>query len=174
MKIELNKRFKKNITGKFGKYVFEVGILEDKPHKLPKRGVTGLKGQEVIKTYAGGPARTVSNKPSGLSVSDVSKSFRQHLGFNYLSRPFRSKSKSQADILKFSKSFFDLVFGRSEKKRCENLLQAIVRNPILRGDYGNNSALTKKIKGFDRLGIDTAQLFKSIRAQTKIAGGNRV
>ncbi len=36
---------------------------------------------------------------------------------------------------------------------------------MLRGDYGPNSELTRKIKGFDRYMIDTAQLFKAIKAK---------
>jgi len=166
MNIELDKRFKKKVKGMFGKYEFEVGVLEDKPHYLAKRGQAGLKGQEIIKLYAGGPAREQTRKPSGLSVSDVSKSLRDALGFNYLLHPFQSGKN--ADILKFSNEFFKFVFGRGQKKRCENMMQAIVRNPMLRGDYGANSALTKKIKGFDRKTIDTAQLFKAIRCECTV------
>ncbi len=162
MLITLDKRFKKNVQGKFGKYKFEVGILQDGPHYNAKRGVPGLKGQEVLKSYAGGPARQ-QTRQSDTTLSNVSKEFREHLGINYLTEPFKKRT---SDIIKFSNEFFKLVFGRSQKKRCENLLQAIVRNPILRGDYGSNSALTVKIKGFDRKGIDTAQLFKSIKART--------
>jgi hypothetical protein len=165
---QLDKRFQKKVRGLFGKYEFQVGVLQDAPYRLPKRGVPGLKGQEIIKQFAGGPARGVSRNNSGKSIADVSKANRQRLGFNYLIEPFRSRSKSQADILRFSTEFFKLVFGRSEKKRCENLLQAIVRNPILRGDYGSNSPLTQRIKGFNRYMIDTAQLFKAIRSTTRV------
>lgn len=154
----------------FGKYQFEVGVLVDKPHYLPKRGVPGLGGQEIIKTYAGGPAREQTRKPSGLSIAQVSESLRKTLGFNYLTEPF--KSSKNKDILKFTETFFNLVFGRSKQKRAENLLQAIVRNPMLRGDYGSNSALTQAIKGFDRKTIDTGQLFKNITARCKV--GRRV
>jgi hypothetical protein len=169
MLIKLDSRFKKKVQGLFGKYTFEVGVLEDGPHKLAKRGAPGLKGKDVLKTFAGGPARKISNKPSGLSISDVSKANRDRLGKNYLSEPFKKRS---SDIIKFSNTFFNLVFGRSQKKRAENLLQAIVRNPILRGEYGHNSKLTQKIKGFDRSMIDTAQLFKAIKAVCKV--GSRV
>jgi hypothetical protein len=165
MRITLDKRFQKRARGLFGKYEFEVGVLEDKPHYLPKRGVAGLKGQEIIKTYAGGPARNQSRTPSGLTTAEVSKEFRGHLGFNYLTKPFEKRT---SDIIKFTNEFFKLAFGRSTQKRAINLLQAIVRNPILRGDYGPNSQLTKRIKGFDRKGIDTAQLFKAIRAAVKV------
>jgi hypothetical protein len=165
MIIQLDKRFKKNVAGRFGKYNFQVGILEDGPHKLPLRGVRGLKGQDVLGSYAGGPVRRMSSQASGVTISDVSAANRERLGFNYLTQPFKQKT---ADIIKFTHEFFKLAFGRSEKRRAENLLQAVVRNPILRGDYGPQSKLSKKIKGFDRPMIDTAQLFKAITAVCKV------
>lgn len=174
MNIQLDKRFKGNVRGRFEKYQFEVGVLEDKPHYLPKRGARGKKGKDVLKNFAGGPARQQTRKPSGMSVAKVSESLRANLGFNYLTKPF--ESEQNRDILNFTNSFFKLVFGKGTKRRAENLLQAIVRNPMLRGDYGSNSALTKAIKGFDRKTIDTAQLFKNIRAVCKtrrIFGGYR-
>lgn len=165
MIIKLDSRFKKNIAGRFGKYIFEVGVLDDKSYKKPLRGKRGLHGEDVISSYAGGPVRKKSTQDSGLSVSDISKANRDRMGFNYLTKPFEKRT---SDIIKFSNEFFKLAFGRSQKRRAENLLQAIVRNPILRGDYGPNSALTKKVKGFDRAMIDTAQLFKAITARCRI------
>lgn len=165
MKIVLDKRFKKNLKGRFGKYDFQVGVLEDAPYKTAQRGERGKKGQDVLTQYAGGPVRKKTRKESGMMISDVSKENRERLGFNYLSEPFKKKN---ADVIKFTREFFKLAFGRSQKRRAENLLQAVVRNPILRGDYGPNSALTKKIKGFDRAMIDTAQLFKSLKAICKV------
>lgn len=162
MILKLDSRFKKHVQGMFGKYKFEVGILEDKSHKRAKKGARGLKGQDVISSYAGGPVRKASRDDSGLNLSDVSKANRDRMGFNYLTQPFKAKS---SDIIKFSNEFFKLIFGRSQKRRAENLLQAIVRNPMLRGDYGPNSPITQKIKGFDRAMIDTAQLFKAIKAK---------
>ncbi len=164
MLIQLDKKFKKKVRGMFGKYEFEVGVLKDGPHYLPKRGVRGLKGKDVMGTYAGGPIRKRSRKTSGLSISDVSKENRERMGVNYLTEPFEDRSK---DIIKFTNEFFKLVFGGSQKKRCENLLQAIVRNPILQKEYGSNAPLTKKIKGFNRKLIDTAQLFRAIVARCR-------
>lgn len=166
MEIQLNPKFRKNVEGIFSKYSFQVGVLVDGPHKDPKRGERGKKGQDVLSTYAGGPIRKKSTKSSE-SISEVSASLREKLGVNYLVAPFKNKS---SDIIKFTKTFFQLAFGRSQPKRLENLLQAIVRNPMLRGDYGSNSAVTKKIKGFDRSTIDTAQLFKAIKAAVKVRG----
>lgn len=167
MLIILDKRFKKRVQGMFGKYQFEVGVLEDGAHKKPRRGERGLQGKDVQGVYAGGPVRKKSREDSGLTISQVSKENRDRLGFNYLTKPFKKKN---SDIIKFTNSFFNLVFGRSEKKRAENLLQAVVRNPILRGEYGPNGPLTRIIKGFDRPMIDTAQLFRAIKAACRIKG----
>lgn len=162
MKIQIDKRLKKTLKGTFEKYDFDVGVLTDKDHYQPKRGVRGLKGQDVLKIYAGGPARMQSRKKSSMNMSQLSEHIRKNLGINYLTEPFKKKS---SDIIKFANEFFRLALGKSQKRRCENLLQAIVRNPILRGEYGNNSPLTIKIKGFDRFLIDTAQFFKNITAR---------
>lgn len=167
MKIQLDKRFTKKVQGMFGKYSFEVGVLQDAPHKEARRGERGKKGLDVRSSYAGGPRRKVSNKNSGLSIAQVSAENRKRLGYNYLTKPFEQKS---SDIIKFTDTFFKLVFGRSQKKRCENLLQAIVRNPLLRGEVGTQSLLTTTIKGFYRPMIDTAQLFKAITAKCKVVG----
>lgn len=169
MQIKLDSRFQKNVAGRFGKYSFEVGVLEDGPHMQPARGERGLKGQDVLSSYAGGPIRKKTRTPGPLTIAQVSAENRERLGFNYLTEPFK---KASSDIVKFSTEFFKLAFGRSEKKRAENLLQAIVRNPILRGDYGGNSKLTQTIKGFDRKMIDTAQLFKALKARCTVRGSN--
>lgn len=167
MQLKLDDRFKRRLEGRFGKYSFEVGVLEDGPHYEAKTGKRGLKGRDVLSSYAGGPIRRKSSKDAGVTIAQVSEENRKRLGFNYLTRPFKDRT---SDIIKFSNEFFKLAFGRSEKRRAENLLQAIVRNPILRGDYGSNSKLTIKIKGFDRLMIDTAQLFKALKAKCTVKG----
>lgn len=158
--IKLDRSFEKQARGVFEKYVFDVGVLNDSPHRNARSKSAGLK------SVAGGPARKAGARTSGKSIAQVSEDLRHRLGLNFYTQPFRSKRN--ADILRFTKSFFDLCAGRSVKQRCENLLQAIVRNPILRGDYGRNSARTAKLKGFNRLLIDTAQLFKNIRATVRV------
>ena len=167
MKITLDKRFKDKLKGRFGKYEFEVGVLVDGPHKDARKGARGLGGADVISQYAGGPVRKKSTQ-SSQTIAEVSKANRDRLGFNYLSEPF---TKQTSDIVKFTREFFRLAFGKSEKRRAENLLQAIVRNPILRGEYGPNGELTQKIKGFDRAMIDTGQLFKNLKAFCRVKGG---
>jgi hypothetical protein len=157
IEIKLDRRFLTQAKGVYEKYEFQVGVLLDEPYRLPFPASKGLK------SYAGGPARKISNKNSGQTISEVSADLRKKTGINFYLAPFSSQKNK--DILEFTKSFFDLCAGRAEAKRCENLLQAIVRNPILRGDYGRNSPVTAKIKGFNRFMIDTAQLFQAITAK---------
>ncbi len=164
MRIELSKRFAKRVEGLFGKYNFEVGVLNDGPHYEPRERERGQGFELILSTYAGGPTRK-RTRTTTKTIGEVSKANRERLGFNYLSEPFKNRS---SEIIKFSQAFFDLVFGRSQQKRCENLLQAIVRNPILRGEYGPQKRVTINEKGFDRPMIDTGQLFKAIRAQAKV------
>lgn len=160
--------------GRFGKYQFEVGILQDGPHKDPAPNLTSPGnplGKPQLTTFAGGPRRKIGRK-SHTTIAEVSKANRERLGFNYLIKPFEDQS---SEIMRFAAEFIRLVAGRSkEKKRCENLLQAIVRNPILRGEYPTESPLTQKVKGFSRPMIDTAQLFRAIRARCTVKGGIRV
>ena len=170
--IRLDRRFTKRLSGAIERYSFEVGILKDGPHKAPRRGVRGKGGKNVLTTFAGGPARKKSGRDSGLSIAQVSQEARERIGVNYLTEPF--KNKANEDILRFTDRFFKVIRGSSQPKRLENLLQAIVRNPILRGDYGGNSSITRRIKGFDRLLIDTAQVFRSIIARVKKRAVSRV
>ncbi len=172
MQLKLSKGFAERVQARYDRFKMEVGILEDKPHKLPKERPPGAAGFNAnLGTYAGGPVRKLG-KAGPLTVSQVSAANRDRLGINYLTEPFKKKDST---IIKFSTAFFKMASGRSTtmRRRVENLLQAIVRNPILRGEYGKQARSTTKEKGFYRPMIDTGQLFKAIKASVK-AGPARV
>ncbi len=174
LKIKLDGRFVKEARGRIEKFYFETGVLEDKPHRLPKKRLKGEKTDAVglLKTFAGGPARSLSRRKSGLSISQVSERLRKNTGINFYTRPWKkSASKANRDLVRFIRSFMRLITqgGKlQEKKRLENALQAVVRNPILRGEYGRNSSAAAKAKGFNRFMIDTAQLFRAIKARVRL------
>jgi hypothetical protein len=160
MIIKLDKRFVKQAKGVYEKYNFQVGVLQDAPHKKAMASSKGLK------SYAGGPARRTSSRESGKTISEVSQDLRKRIAINFYTIPFHSRKNK--DILEFVKIFFQVCSGKSQPKRAANMLQAIVRNPILRGDYGKNTRTTAKIKGFNRFMIDTAQLFRAITAKVVV------
>jgi len=164
-KIQLDKRFTKKLQARYEQFNMEVGVLNDGPHKSAAPAKRGLG------SFAGGPVRKATRGGNtSVSISEVSEANRERMGVNYLTDPFKSKKNS--DIVKFTTAFFKMASGKADsmRKRCENLMQAVVRNPILRGDYGQNSEKARAIKTFDRLMIDTAQLFKAIRASVKTGG----
>jgi hypothetical protein len=156
--MKLDRRFTKQAKGKLEGFNFDVGVLNSKPHRTPRPLSAGLK------SFPGGVARKMG-KNSGQTISQVAQRLRKKLNINYLTRPF--KMKTNKDILLFTKNFFNYALGngRMTERRLLNTLQAIVRNPILRGDYGKNSRQTAKIKGFNKLMVDTGQLFKNITAR---------
>lgn len=155
--IKLDRRFRDQARHAIERYLFDVGVLENTPHRAPARGVP--------KNLYGGPARRTSGRIEG-TMAQVSQMVRGRLHLDLYRRPF--KKPKDRDIIAFANSFLKLALQGGQEKRALNLLQAIIRNPILRGDYGRNSSSTTKTKGFNRLLIDTGQLFRAIRARSKV------
>jgi hypothetical protein len=110
--------------------------------------------------------RRTSRVAGSLSTGEVLVENMNRLNINILLRPFQ---ETGSEILKFTEYFLKVVVGRpgANVKRIENLLQAIVRNPILKGEYGPNNPATADSKGFDRHLFDTGQMFKAIRAKVR-------
>ncbi len=164
MKLTMGKTWGKKLKGRIEKYEFEVGVFDDKPHMDPVQ--QGMFEQPQLKNYAGGPVRRTSRNKGDKSVGQVLVDNMKRLNINLLLRPFQERN---SDILKFTDYFLKLVTGRkgSSVKRIENLLQAIVRNPILKQEYGPNTSITADAKGFDRHLFDTGQMFRAIRARVK-------
>lgn len=162
MNISLGNSWHKKLTKSINDTSFEVGILDDKPHKNPVS--SSINKPPDLRNYAGGPIRKTSAEFSGLSIGDVFTENMERTNRNFLLLPFQ---KENSDILKFTDAFLKYIVGRAgvSVKRVENLLQAIVRNPILKEEYGNNKAVTADIKGFDRHLFDTGQTFKAIKAR---------
>lgn len=142
---------------------FEVGVLEDKPHRNPVEH--GLYEDPKLASYAGGPIRQATRQNGPMTTGAILRENMQRLNINILAKPFQERS---SEILKFTEAFLKLVTKRGMSiKRIENLLQAVVRNPILRQEYGKNKSQTADNKGFDRHLFDTGQMFKAIRARVK-------
>lgn len=159
MKFELDRLFKSRIEKKIESFNFEVGILQDKPHK--KAQEVGL--FDALGEYAGGPVRKASRELSGLSIAEILMLNQERLNTDLLRTPFQKESD---DMNKFVRAFLKYAFSKGGSvKRVENLLQAVVRNPILRQEYGKNTYPTRVAKTFDRNLIDTGQMFKNIRAR---------
>ena len=163
MNIEIGKSWSKKLQGRVEKYQFEIGVLDDHEYRNAKN--TPRFDDPQLGYYAGGPIRKTENSKSDKTVGQILVDNMKRLNINLLTDPFHRKN---SEILRFTDAFLRMVAGKNISiRRIENLLQAIVRNPILRGDYGNNSAITADEKGFDRHLIDTAQTFKAIKVKAR-------
>lgn len=151
---KFDKRFKNRISGRFQKYAFGTGV-DDKAHNAPRR-------PRALGTLQGGPVRKQSPK-SYTTTLEVAKAMQTRTGF--MTKPFK-KHRSQ-DMRRFMKAFFDYAAGKVARSKVQTALRAVVRNPMLRGDYGRNSRNTSRIKGFNRLLFDTGQLFKRIQTYVR-------
>ena len=135
--------------------------MDDKPHRNPVEH--SLFGEPALTNYAGGDVRKMTRVTGPLTTGEILVANMERLGINLLWRPFQDQN---SDIIKFTSAFLTYAVGmKGSQKRIENLLQAIVRNPILRQEYGGNKPATADAKGFDRHLLDTGQMFKAIRAR---------
>ena len=127
--------------------------VEDFVENLPQSKEDGLKH------FAGGSARKISRTQGSTTTSELAlKLEKEH---NIFSAPL--ENEKNFEVVKVLEDLVSWYFqGQDNRKRIENGAQAVVRNPILRGDYGHNSSKTIETKGFDRILIDTAQFFNSI------------
>ncbi len=130
----------------------DIGVITDRPAALAKH---------KLKTFAGGPANRVAGQSKTTTVGDILKKF--DLKINLLLKPWwRSENK---DVVRVVEEITRDMNSPADKRRFINAAQAVVRNPILRGDYGDNSQQTEEKKGFNRFLINTGTLFNNIKAR---------
>lgn len=147
-------KFKGIVDGILAKYTVEVGILEAKYGNRPK-------GKEV-KSFAGGPARKAGKKGKTLLSYILSIFDKKH---NLLISPWTKQTNS--DVVRVVNEMTKDMSNPSEatQRRFLNACQAVVRNPILRQEYGKNKPSTARRKGFNRYLIDVGSLFNNIKAR---------
>lgn len=153
MKLAID-NFSKKISFKLEKYEVEVGLLSDKPRRAPKFG--------HFKTYAG---KTLLQEGKLSNESNVELAKELDARYKWLRKPFLLQNNKEV-VLVINDIVRDMN-GKDFKRRILNGFQAVVRNPILRGEYGMNSGKWAKQKGFSQLLMMTGQFFKSIKARFK-------
>jgi hypothetical protein len=149
------KNLSKKLSYKLDKYEVEVGLLNDTIRKQPKFG--------EFKSYAGKILLREGKPSTGKTMVEVAESLDKR--YKWLKDPFlRPENKEVVAVLN------DIVRdmnGEDLQNRILNGFQAVVRNPILRGDYGINGTKWAKKKGFNTLLMMTGQFFKSVKARFK-------
>lgn len=149
------KNLSKKITYKVGKYQVQVGILTDARRKKPLFG--------KFKNYAGKRLLREGGVSNGATMAEVAKYMDKK--FKWLRKPWLKESNKE--VVTVIDDIVKCMNGKGDKQRILNGCQAVVRNPILRGEYGKIKAVTARRKGFDDALLMTGQLFKNIKARFK-------
>lgn len=138
-------------------YEIDAGILRDMPAARPAPKSAGFKN------LAGGPALKIKGNAQG-SLSEVAEEL--DVRHNWLLAPWNKESNR--DVLRVVEEFSKVLNNRNQNfRRLENAAQAVIRNPILRGESGDNTRETADKKGFNRLMIRTGRFFGSIKAKAR-------
>lgn len=130
-----------------------VGVRTDGPSAYAKNGVRA--GQ-----LAGGPRNRQRGPNKAVTVRAIMEMFNER--YNLLLAPWRAAANK--DVTRVVEEIARSLRTPGDMRRFLNAAQAVVRNPIARGDYGENSERWAKIKGFNRLLINTGKFFTSIKA----------
>ncbi len=85
--------------------------------------------------------------------------------YHFISKPFIGASNIYVEEIanEFAKTL-DPSY-RIHTRRLENAAIALIRNPVIAGEYGHNHAKTVKEKGFDHLMIDTGSTMARLQAK---------
>ena len=154
MKLEI-KGWAKQLQKEYSRFEFHVGVLQDRPEPYPRYGET--------KNFHGGKALK-KGKYSATTVAEVAETTNRVYNWLLGAWSGRKANSNNAAILRVLRTYAAYLSKPENNNRLRNAVQAVVRNPILRGDYGSNSESYAKQKGFNRFLIATGTLFDSIKA----------
>jgi hypothetical protein len=137
----------------------EVGVPMGMKASVPdyKKPQLGLKG------YASVKRNQAKRRKSKTDLSDVLEYLNKD--FELFAIALRTAPQRQIDQL--TEYLLKASLDNRSKKRLENLVIAILREPILAKSLGSNKKSTIKAKGFNRVGVNTGNLFKEINAEFK-------
>lgn len=146
----------KCIDKKLKKMDINVGVLVDGPAAKWKR-------EQAAGQLAGGPHNKIAGN-AATSLREVMD--KMVVRFNLLLAPWRNRNNQDArDVT--NALIDELNHGCPKRNRLPNAVQAVIRNPIVRQEYGDNTAGWAQKKGFNRLLINTGRLFRAIVARFK-------
>lgn len=139
-----------------------VGVLDRgkvaRKAKSKKAGLAVLNG-------GSGQKRKINTSKSGrtnLKLTELAKFMDGKYGF--ISDAFYKSGSKELRIL-FDDFALMLTGKRVNSRHIENSAIFVIRNPILRMEYGRNARSTEQTKGFNRPLVDTGTLFSNIKAE---------
>lgn len=145
------------LNRQIGKRTLEAGILEDRPAALFKRERAG--------DLAGGKRNKTAGNSKNVTLRQLMMKFE--VAYNILLAPWRSPTTREERSVLINELTRDMASRQHNDRRLLNAAQAVIRNPIARGEYGQNTPQTAKAKGFNRLLINTGRFFNTIKVRFK-------
>lgn len=137
-----------------------VGVLDEFqmaaiPAKEKDRGLKTLRG-------TGEKARKIRTRSKTLSLRQLAVYLDSQYGVftNAIS------NANNLDLNQVTQEMIKAFTGGDvEKRRIENAAIALIRNPIMRKDFGSNNRRTSRVKTFDWPMVDTGTFFLNIKAE---------
>lgn len=110
------------------------------------------------------PASYIKRRDKSFPMWQLADFLDYHYGF--ISKA--AINPNNADLVLVMNELKKIFDGKVNSKRIENAAIALVRNQILRRDFGSNAESTKNQKGFDMPLVRTGAMFSSIKAIYKV------
>lgn len=142
--------------------------LETKKSKAARKQKAMVKANRArgLGTMEGGPVRLKKATTKG-TVQEIARYMRKRHGIPFLREPFIKDKSPEMRVLK--RELMKLISGRVKSySKVETALRAVIRVPFLKKRYGRNSRRAQRIKTFDRLGIDTGQVFQALEGKVRV------
>ena len=150
MKIKIEKPLFKALTAELGKYEIRVGVDDTKPRKK-------MKEPKELRKYAGVEVYKITSKTDN-GKTNVEIAGELDAAFQWLRTPWLGGGENK-DVVLVVNDILSNIRGQGDRQRILNAAQAVVRNPILRGDYGKHTDANRPFL------MRTGQFFKAILAR---------
>lgn len=159
IKVKLNESFLDKEVKEFEAQRVTVGVLDKSKYAaIAKPKSAGLKSMKGI------PASYIKKRDKSLPMWQLADFLDYHYGF--ISKA--AINPNNADLVLVMNELKKIFDGKVNPKRIENAAIALVRNQILRRDFGSNAERTQNQKGFDMPLVRTGAMFSSIKAIYKV------
>lgn len=159
IKVKLNESFLDKEVKEFEAQRVNVGVLDKSKYAaIAKPKSAGLKNMKGVQ------ANYIKKRDKTFPMWQLADFLDYHYGF--ISKA--AINPNNADLVLVMNELKKIFDGKVNPKRTENAAIALVRNQILRKDFGSNAESTEKQKGFDMPLVRTGAMFSSIKAIYKV------
>ena len=156
LNIEIKGTFLDHEVRAFERQRVTVGILDG--GEMARNAQPKSKG---FKNFPTGRALKIKSKSKTLTMKNLVKMLDKKYGFV----SDAAVNEKNADLILVMNELKQIFNGKVNPRRIENGAIALVRNQIMRKDFGDNKESTIKQKGFDQPLVRTGAMFKSIKAR---------